>query len=144
MQAELVELALEHGSSVLADHLKSSAKAHGSAKLTAVTLKMVEQAALLVVAKPEPTHGVGMWFRPLVARRLKDAGIGTLAELVDFCNHRGGSWWRAVPRIGPGCMRPNSDCMSSRTSCWTIPCARPRRRLSRSIRIRAPSYPLNA
>ncbi|BCQ29995.1 tyrosine-type recombinase/integrase (plasmid) [Caballeronia sp. NK8] len=102
MQAELVELALEHGSSVLADHLKSSAKAHGSARLTAVTLKMVEQAALLAVAKPEPTQGVGMWFRPLVARRLKDAGVQTLAELVDFCNRRGGSWWRAVPRIGPG------------------------------------------
>ncbi|MDR5755227.1 MULTISPECIES: phage integrase family protein [unclassified Caballeronia] len=72
MQAELVELALERGSSVLA------------------------------VAKPEPTHKVGMWFRPLIARRLKDTGIQTLAELVDFCNRRGGSCWRAVPRIGPG------------------------------------------
>ncbi|WP_232316919.1 phage integrase family protein [Candidatus Burkholderia verschuerenii] len=105
MQAELVDLALEHGSSVLADHLKASAKAHGSARLTAVTLKMVEQAALLAVAKPEASHGVGMWFKPLVARRLKDAGISTLAELVDFCNRRGGSWWRAVPRIGPGRVR---------------------------------------
>ncbi|MFM0051558.1 phage integrase family protein [Caballeronia grimmiae] len=102
MQAELVELALEYGSSVLADHLKSSAKAHGSARLTAVTLKMVEQAAIMAVARPEPSHGVGMWFRPLVAQRLKDAGIQTLAELVDFCNRRGGSWWRAIPRIGLG------------------------------------------
>ncbi|BBQ03590.1 hypothetical protein BSFA1_87180 (plasmid) [Burkholderia sp. SFA1] len=121
MQAELVELALEHGSSVLADHLKSSAKAHGSARLTAVTLKMVEQAALLAVAKPEPAHGVGMWFRPLVARRLKDVGIHTLAELVDFCNRRGGSWWRAVPRIGPGraqrvvsWLRQNEDAIGAR------------------------------
>ncbi len=102
MQAELVDLALEHGSSVLAEHLKASAKTHGSARLTAVTLKMVEQAALLAVAKPEATHNVGMWFRPLVARRLNDAGIRTLVELVDFCNRRGGSWWRAIPRIGPG------------------------------------------
>ncbi|WP_315697483.1 MULTISPECIES: hypothetical protein [Paraburkholderia] len=31
MQAELVELAIEHGSPVLADHLKASARAHGSA-----------------------------------------------------------------------------------------------------------------
>ncbi|SAK63437.1 integrase [Caballeronia glebae] len=121
MQAELVELALEHGSSVLADHLRSSAKAHGSARLTAVTLKMVEQAALLAVAKPEPTHGVGMWFRPLVARRLKDAGIHTLVDLVDFCNRRGGSWWRAVPRIGPGraqrvvsWLRQNEDAIGAR------------------------------
>ncbi|MFB9127760.1 hypothetical protein ACFFYR_33075 [Paraburkholderia dipogonis] len=41
MEAVLVELALEHGSPVLADHLKASAKAHGSARLTAVSLKMV-------------------------------------------------------------------------------------------------------
>ncbi|KNH08821.1 hypothetical protein BRCH_04048 [Candidatus Burkholderia brachyanthoides] len=102
MQAELVELALAHGSSVLADHLKSSAKAHDSVRLTAVTLKMVEQAAMLAVAKPEATHSVGLWFRPIVARRLKDEGILTLTELVDFCNRRGGSWWRAIPRIGPG------------------------------------------
>ncbi|KMZ13398.1 hypothetical protein BHUM_01735 [Candidatus Burkholderia humilis] len=102
MQVELVDLALEHGSSVLADYLKASAKAHGSARLTAVTLKMVEQVALLAVAKPEATHSVGMWFRPLVARRLNDAGIRTLVELVGFCNRRGRSWWRAIPRIGPG------------------------------------------
>jgi integrase len=102
MQAVLVELALEHGSPVLAGHLKASAKAHGSARLTAVSLKMVEQAAALAVAQPQAGHGVGMWFRPLVARRLKAEGIATLGDLIDFCNGRGGSWWRAVPRIGAG------------------------------------------
>ncbi|MGF6637436.1 phage integrase family protein, partial [Paraburkholderia sp. MM6662-R1] len=102
MQADLVSLAVEHGSPVLADHLKASAKAHGSARLTAVTLKMVEQAATLAVAQPQPDHGVGMWFRPLVAQRLKAEGIATLGDLIDFCNGRGGSWWRAVPRIGAG------------------------------------------
>lgn len=74
----------------------------GSARLTAVTLKMVEQAALLAVAKHEASHGIGMVVQTIVARRLKAAGIGTLTELVDFCNQRGGSWWRAIPRIGPG------------------------------------------
>jgi hypothetical protein len=102
MQAELVALAIEHGSPVLADHLKQSARRHGSARLTAVSLKMVEQAASLAVALPAPEHGVGMWFRPLVALRLKEAGIGTLGELVAFCSTRGGSWWRAIRRIGPG------------------------------------------
>ncbi|MGF6870676.1 integrase [Paraburkholderia sp. MM5477-R1] len=102
MQAVLVELALEHGSPVLADYLKASAKAHGSARLTAVSLKMVEQAAALAVAQPQLDHGVGMWFRPLVAQRLKAEGIATLGDLIDFCNGRGGSWWRAVPRIGAG------------------------------------------
>jgi hypothetical protein len=45
IQAELVELAPAYGSSVPAVHLKSSTKAHGSARLTAVPLEMVEQAA---------------------------------------------------------------------------------------------------
>ncbi|MFM0091663.1 site-specific integrase [Paraburkholderia sediminicola] len=102
MQAELVELAIEHGSPVLADHLKASARAHGSARLTSISLKMVEEAASLAVARPSAAHGVGMWFRPLVARRLKSEGVATLGELIDFCNRRGGSWWRAVPRIGAG------------------------------------------
>ncbi|WP_133118015.1 site-specific integrase [Burkholderia ubonensis] len=98
----MVALALEHGSPVLAEHLKASAKKHGSVKLAAVSLKMVEQAAQLAVAQPEAAHAVGMWFRPLVAVRLKSRHIATLAELVAFCNARGGTWWRAVPRIGAG------------------------------------------
>lgn len=102
MQADLVALALEYGSPVLAEHLKASAKKHGSARLAAVSLKMVEQAAQLAVAQPEATHAVGMWFRPLVAVRLKSRHIATLADLVAFCNARGGTWWRAVPRIGAG------------------------------------------
>jgi hypothetical protein len=46
MLEDLVQLALRHGSAVLATHLKASIKQHGSAKLTAVTLRMVEQASL--------------------------------------------------------------------------------------------------
>ncbi|MFM0408821.1 phage integrase family protein [Paraburkholderia dipogonis] len=100
MRDDLVQLALLHGSSVLADHLKASIRNHGSAKLTAVTLRMVEQASRLAAATPVAAHPVGLWFRPLVARRLVEEGIPTLGALVDFCNRRGGSWWRAVPRIG--------------------------------------------
>lgn len=37
-----------------------------------------------------------------MARQLKGEGIQTLGELVAFCNQRGGSWWRSIPRIGPG------------------------------------------
>ena len=37
-----------------------------------------------------------------MARRLKGEGITTLGELVAFCNRRGASWWRSIPRIGPG------------------------------------------
>jgi integrase len=102
MQADLVALAIEHGSSVLADHLKASAKKHGSARLTSISLKMVEDVAKLAAAKPAADHGVGMWFKPLVARHLKEIKILTLGDLVAFCNRRGGSWWRAVPRVGAG------------------------------------------
>ncbi|MDR5798014.1 phage integrase family protein [Caballeronia sp. LZ008] len=100
MRDDLVHLALLHGSSVLADHLKASIKQHGSAKLSAMTLRMVEQASTLAAAVPLLTHPVHLWFRPLIAQRLNGEGIATLGALIDYCNARGGSWWRAVPRIG--------------------------------------------
>jgi integrase len=100
MLDDLVQLALRHGSAVLAEHLKASIKQHGSAKLTAVTLRMVEQASTLAAAVPALDHPVGLWFRPLVTQRLIGEGINTLGQLVDFCNGHGGSWWRSLPRIG--------------------------------------------
>ncbi|MEA3127529.1 MAG: hypothetical protein QOD67_4548 [Caballeronia sp.] len=96
-----VQLALRHGSAALASHLKASIKQHGSAKLTAVTLRMVEQASTLAAAAPSPDHHVGLWLRPLVTKRLSGEGIHTLGQLIDFCNSHGGSWWRSMPRIGP-------------------------------------------
>lgn len=101
MLDDLVQLALRNGSAALASHLKASIKQHGSAKLTAVTLRMVEQASTLAAAAPSPDHQVGLWFRPLVTKRLVGEGIDTLGQLVDFCNSHGGSWWRSMPRIGP-------------------------------------------
>ncbi|WP_309966101.1 phage integrase family protein [Caballeronia sp. LZ001] len=101
MRDDLVSLALKHGSSVLADHLKASIKQHGSARLTAMTLRMVEQASTLAAATPALGHPVELWFRPLIARRLIGEGITRLGALIEYCNARGGSWWRSVPRIGP-------------------------------------------
>jgi hypothetical protein len=100
MRDDLVTLALRHGSVALAEHLKASIKQHGSAKLTAVTLRMVEQASTLAAAVPSVAHPVHLWFRPLIARRLTGEGIVTLGALIEYCNARGGSWWRSVPRIG--------------------------------------------
>lgn len=102
MLATLVGLAIEHGSPVLADHLKASIRKHGSARLTTASLKMVEDAARLAVSQPAASHGIGMWFRPMVARYLKQRAVATVADLVAYCNARGGSWWRSVPRVGPG------------------------------------------
>jgi integrase len=98
----LVALAIAHGSTALADYLRASIRQHGRPKLTAVTFRMVTEAALLAALPPHPDHAIGAWLRPRVARRLKGEGIGTLGELVAFCNRRGGSWWRSIPRIGPG------------------------------------------
>jgi Phage integrase protein len=98
----LVQLAIAHGSTVLADHLRASIKQHGQPKLTAVTFRMVTEAAQLAATAPHLDHAIGAWLRPRVARRLKGEGIGTLGELIAFCNRRGSSWWRSIPRIGPG------------------------------------------
>ncbi|VXC89949.1 Integrase [Burkholderia sp. 8Y] len=98
----LVALALAHGSTALADHLRASIRQHGRPSLTAVTFRMVTEAAQLASLPPRADHPIGAWLRPRVARRLKGEGIATLGELVAFCNRRGGSWWRSIPRIGPG------------------------------------------
>lgn len=100
MRDDLVQLAILHGSSVLADHLRASIARHGSARLTTVSLQMVGQAAQLAVATPAAGHAVGSWFRPLIASRLTQVDIHTLGDLVAYANRRGGSWWRSVPRIG--------------------------------------------
>jgi len=100
MLDDLVQLALRNGSAALAGHLKASIKQHGSAKLTAVTLRMVEQSSALAAAAPAANHHVGLWLRPLVTKRLMAERITTLGELVAYCNSHGGSWWRSVPRIG--------------------------------------------
>lgn len=98
----LVPLALAHGSTVLADHLRASIRQHGRPKLTSVTFRTVTDAAQLAAARPHLDHAISAWLRPRVARRLKVEGVATLGELVAFCNRRGASWWRSIPRIGPG------------------------------------------
>lgn len=82
--------------------LRASIAKHGSARPARAPLPMVEQASKLAVAEPQASHSVNLRFRPLIARHLTAAGIGTLGELVALANRRGGSWWRSIPRIGVG------------------------------------------
>jgi hypothetical protein len=70
----LVKVAIEQGSPALAEHLRSSIKKHGEPKLTAVTFRMVTEAATLAAASPDASHSIGRWFRPRVASRLKGEG----------------------------------------------------------------------
>jgi GNAT superfamily N-acetyltransferase len=100
MLATLVALAIEHGSPVLADHLKASIRKHGSARLTAASLKMVEDAARLAVSRPAAGHGIGMWFRPMVARYLKRRGVRRRTRGV--LQRPGRQLVALVPRVGPG------------------------------------------
>jgi integrase len=102
MLDSLVQLAMAHGSAALATHLRASIKQHGRPLLTAVTFRMVTEAAQLAAAAPHADHPISAWLRPRIARRLKGEGIATLGELVAFCNRRGPSWWRSIPRIGRG------------------------------------------
>src|SRR5471032_1138482 len=98
----LMKVAIEQGSPALAEHLRASVRKHGEPKLTAVTFRMVTEAATLAAAAPAPDHSIGRWFRPRVASRLKGEGITTIGDLIAFCNRRGGSWWRSIPRVGAG------------------------------------------
>ncbi|HEM7843535.1 TPA: site-specific integrase [Burkholderia multivorans] len=101
MRDDLVARALQEGSAVLVSHLQASIAKYGEPRLTPVSLQMIEQAAgAWAAAAPAADHPVNRWWRPLIADRLAAEGIATLGELVDFCNRRGGSWWRSVPRIG--------------------------------------------
>ncbi|WP_330996433.1 phage integrase family protein, partial [Burkholderia cepacia] len=103
MRDDLVAHALREGSPVLVSHLQASIAKYGEPRLTPVSLQMIEQAAgAWAAATPAADHPVSRWWRPLIADRLAAEGIATLGELVDFCNRRGGSWWRSVPRIGAG------------------------------------------
>jgi hypothetical protein len=71
----LVQLAIAHGSTVLADHLRASIRQHGQPKLTTVIFRMMTQAGQLAAAPPHLDHAIGSWLRPRVARRLKGKGI---------------------------------------------------------------------
>lgn len=88
MLTTLVELAIEYGSPVLTDHLKASIRKHGSARLTAASLKIVEDAALMAVFRPAAGHGIGVWFQPMVARYLTQRSVATVGELAAYCNAR--------------------------------------------------------
>ena len=103
MRDDLVALALREGSSVLISHLQASIAKHGEARLTPVTLQLIEEAAgRWAAAQPAAEHAIARWFRALIAERFAGEGIRTVGDLVAFINRRGGSWWRSVPRIGVG------------------------------------------
>ncbi len=102
MRNYLVDLAIEHGSAPLVHHLKTCFNRHSTHQLTATVLQMVMDAAQLAATSPRASHAIGLWFKPKITKYLKGEGLTTLGDLIAFCNARGGTWWRSVPRIGAG------------------------------------------
>jgi len=54
----------------------------------------------ILAADPSPSDGVGGWLSPTIAKRLHDANIKTLGELVFTINAKGFNWWADVSRVG--------------------------------------------
>jgi integrase len=54
----------------------------------------------LLGSPPAPSDDVAGWLHPVLAGRLRNAGLTTLGELVTTVNARGYRWWTQVPRFG--------------------------------------------
>jgi hypothetical protein len=76
-------VALAHGSTALADHLRASIRQHGRPLLTAVTFRRVTEAARLAALPPHADHAISAWLRPRVAQNRLLAGCSrTLIHFV--------------------------------------------------------------
>ncbi|AXV99226.1 integrase (plasmid) [Ralstonia solanacearum] len=96
IRSACAQQALRHGREALATALASGSRS-ASAKLQE-GLRELER---LGSPAPQPGQVVRLWFAAPLARRLTDAGVATLGELLALANDRGRAWWRRVPRIGP-------------------------------------------
>lgn len=97
IRTDLAQLALRHGREPLAKLLASGT--HGAAAVDAL-LPGLRDLERLGSPAPSPKHGVQLWFAAPLARRLANAGVRTLGELMTLANDLGASWWRRVPRVG--------------------------------------------
>ncbi len=80
--------------------VRTARKAARNARLRARQLIALWQLEELVAADPKLTDGVDGWLDPALARRLKDANVATLRQLVDAINGFGFRWYTKVPKVG--------------------------------------------
>ena len=80
----MAQLALRHGRESLASILASSSR--NASKELQAALRELER---LGSPAPRPNHAVRLWFAAPLARRLTDAGVATLGELMGLANDRG-------------------------------------------------------
>ena len=91
----------------------------------------------LVARDPRPDDDVSAWLHPLMAARLKRAGLTTLNAVVDRINGVGARWWLHVPGVGAqkadrilDWLRANETALGLRIGAHA---ALPRRQLSQSV-----------
>lgn len=72
------------------------------ARLIARQLEALRWLEQRVAQAPRAIDPVEAWLAPAMARRLRPAGIVTLADLVARINARGARWWRGIAGIGQG------------------------------------------
>jgi len=53
-----------------------------------------------IAADPQLSDGVDGWLDPAIARRLQDAGVHTLGQLIEGMNVFGYRWYTKIPKIG--------------------------------------------
>ncbi|AZU59777.1 integrase (plasmid) [Ralstonia solanacearum] len=97
LRATLAQLALRHDREPLARLL--AAGTHGAAAVDTLLIGLRELERLGSPA-PAMSHEVRLWFAAPLARRLANAGVRTLGELMALANDYGRSWWHRVPRVG--------------------------------------------
>jgi len=97
LRATLAQLALRHGREPLARLLAGRTPGATAVESMLAGLRELER-----LGSPAPAlkHDVRLWFAAPLARRLANAGVRTLGDLMALANDLGASWWRRVPRVG--------------------------------------------
>lgn len=88
----------QHGRADLASQIASPPR--GSDKGMSRASAALADLELLGTPRAHPTHAVELWFAPVLARRLRAAGLTTVGQLQRRQRERGAGWWRQIPRVG--------------------------------------------
>lgn len=95
-EAELIELFQEeYGTATVSDR-----RVVRNERLRRRQLNALLELEKLVGSPPALNDDVAGWLDPMLAKRLKAAGLTTLGSLVEIINGRGYRWWIHVPRFG--------------------------------------------
>lgn len=95
-EAELIELFHEE----YGNNAHSDRRIVRNERLRRRQLNALLKLEKLLGSPPALTDDVAGWLHPVLSKRLKQAGLHTLGQLIDMINGRGYRWWTQVPRFG--------------------------------------------